>query len=115
MGLPQARSVTGGSIRDEKLADDAMATVDRDVVLVAECRNGDVDLLLLAVLCRPGLRELHRPAGVCVQRWLGLSEQARGFDKWIDCRVYAAARSGWLKEAWSGVFRPRLECGRRPL
>jgi hypothetical protein len=33
------------------------------------------------------------------QRWLGLSEQARRFDKWIVRRVHAAARSGWLKYA----------------
>ncbi|MCE7030844.1 IS66-like element accessory protein TnpA [Jiella avicenniae] len=31
------------------------------------------------------------------QKWLGLSEQPRRLDKWIVCRVYAAARSGWLK------------------
>ncbi len=51
-------------VGDKRLADDTVPAVDRDVVLVAERRNCNVDLLLLAVLRRPGLGELHGPTGI---------------------------------------------------
>ncbi|WP_410170533.1 hypothetical protein [Aurantimonas coralicida] len=51
-------------VGDKRLADDTVPAVDRDVVLVAERRNRNVDLLILAVLRRPGLGELHGPTSI---------------------------------------------------
>lgn len=48
------------------LADEAEATVDRDVVLIAEDRSGQIDRRGRAVPFRFSLGELYRPAGITV-------------------------------------------------
>jgi hypothetical protein len=77
MGLPlgflrwtfaQAHALVSGGVSRRPLADEAEATVDRDVVLIAEDRNGQIDRRGRAVLFRFGLGELHRPAGIAVLR-----------------------------------------------
>ena len=64
--LAQPRAVIGGGVGRLPFADQAEAAVDRDMVLVAEGRDGDVDRRRGAV--RPLLRlgELHRPARVAI-------------------------------------------------
>ena len=52
-----------GCIPHRPPADQAMAPVDADVVLIAERRHGDVDPRR-TVLGRLGLRPLHAPAGI---------------------------------------------------
>ena len=63
----QLRPVMGGRAGDGEAADEAVLAVDRDVRLVAEHRDGDLDLGLRAVrLRRARLGPLQRPAGVAV-------------------------------------------------
>src|SRR5690606_41220477 len=56
----------GGGMRDRPAANEAVSPVDRGMALVAEDGNGDVALMLLALLIDLGLRELHGPARVPV-------------------------------------------------
>src|SRR5690349_21575039 len=46
-------------------ADQSVPTIDRDMVLVAERRDRDVDLRY-AIFARLGLAELHRPACIAI-------------------------------------------------
>ena len=59
----QLRAVVAGRIRHRPGADQAVAAVDADVVLVAEGRHRKVDPGR-AVIGRLGLGPLHRPAGI---------------------------------------------------
>jgi len=54
----------GSRVGDERLADDTVPAIDRDVVLVAKRRDGDVDLLLLAFVRQFGFGKLHRPTRI---------------------------------------------------
>jgi hypothetical protein len=54
----------GGGIGDQKAADQRVAAIGADVVLVAEGRDGEVDLRLAVLGLR--LRGLDRPARITV-------------------------------------------------
>ena len=59
------RPVIGGGIGRIPPADQPEAAIDRDVILIAEGRDGDIDVRR-AVLLRFGLAELDRPARIAV-------------------------------------------------
>jgi hypothetical protein len=54
--------------------------IDCDVVLVAEGRNGEIDLRR-AIPARLGLGELHRPAGIAVLLAQGVERLMAGRDR----------------------------------
>ena len=75
----QLRAVVAGGVGGGPGADQPVAAVDADMVLVAEHRDGDVDALR-AVRRRLGLGVFHRPARVAVllRQLGGLRAQASG-------------------------------------
>ncbi len=77
-----------GGVRRRPLADQAEAAVDRDVVLVAERRDGEIDCREAAVLSWLGLRVFHRPARVAILlgELGGLVLPARGNPAFLDRR-----------------------------
>lgn len=64
--LAQHCTIIQGSIGGLPFADEAEAGVDRDMVLIAVGRDGDVDRRLGPVGLLLGFLELHRPTGVAV-------------------------------------------------
>src|SRR5947209_4546124 len=62
----QPRALISRSVGCVPAPDQPMLAIDRDVVLVAECRDGDVDRRNRPVRARLGLAELDRPARVAV-------------------------------------------------
>ena len=74
--------VVGGRAGHGEAADEPVLAVDRDVGLVAEHRNGDLDLGLGAVrLCGPRLGPLQGPAGIAISSrasFFGLAAHASG-------------------------------------
>lgn len=69
--LAQPRALIGGRIRHQPALDQAVLAVDRDMILIAEGGNGDVDRRHRAVRLRLGLGELDGPARVTVLPGLG--------------------------------------------
>ena len=63
--IRQLRAIMAGGVRRPPCADQAMDTVDADMVLVAKGGDRDIDALC-AVLGGLGLRKLDRPARVAV-------------------------------------------------
>ena len=78
--LTQARALVGRSVGHVPAPEHPMFTVDRDMVLVAECRNGDVDRRTHPVGPRLGLAELDRPArrGPCAGAWSARPSRSSG-------------------------------------
>jgi hypothetical protein len=62
--LAQARALVSRGVGRRPLADEAEAPVDRNVVLIAESRYGDVDRRLRSIQTLLRLAELHGPARV---------------------------------------------------
>lgn len=86
------------------VAEAVRSSLDQDpppaeIVVVDDGSPDEVAAALATVGQQPTVRLDADDRLLPAQRWLGLSEQARRFDKWIVCRVHAAARSGWLKYA----------------
>ncbi len=64
--LAQPRALVGGGVGRVLAPDQPVLAVDGDMVLVAECRDGDVDWRNRPTRPRLGLAELDRPARVAV-------------------------------------------------
>src|SRR5690606_12084990 len=70
----------GGGIRDRPAADEAVPLIDCRVVLVPEDGNGDVTLVLIALVVDLGLRDftVQRASRSFCRIFAGLSFQASG-------------------------------------
>lgn len=64
--LAEPRALVSRGVAGVPTTDQAVLAIDRDVVLIAECRNGDVDSRPRPVGALLGLAELDRPTGVSV-------------------------------------------------
>ena len=62
----QTRALVGGGVRRAPAADEAKLAIDRNVILISEDRNRQIDRRRRAIFSRLGFGELDRPARVAI-------------------------------------------------